>query len=256
MPLRVVTFNMQNGQPWSDGDLLSPALDISGSVAFLSSLTADIICLQEVEQGYDGGMQINPPPHHTLLKELLPAYESVFSYPCKNDTELPFGLGLAIFSRWPLTEFHKIDLPASGLEFEFAGRKRQSSSRLLIEASTIYAGRKLRILNTHLQAFFMLGASSDDHPQQRDVLEARLRNLGAEAAILAGDMNSAPGESLVTQFENAGFRNVHNDEPTWRRMPYVIDHIFYNTPLRLVSQHIEKTTVSDHHAIVADFDFV
>jgi endonuclease/exonuclease/phosphatase family metal-dependent hydrolase len=256
MPLRVVTFNMQNGQPWSDGDLLSPELDIAGSVAFLSGLNADIVCLQEVEQGYDGGMQINPPPHHTRLKELLPAYESVFSYPSKNDTELPFGLGLAIFSRLPLTDFHKIDLPASGLEFEFAGKKRQSSSRLLIEASTIYGGRKIKILNTHLQAFFMLGASSNDHTQQRDAVAARLRNIGTEAAILAGDMNSAPGESLVCQFENVGFRNVQNDEPTWQRRPYVLDHIFYNASLHLVSQHIEKTTVSDHHAVIADFEFV
>jgi endonuclease/exonuclease/phosphatase family metal-dependent hydrolase len=256
MPLRVVTFNMQNGQPGSDSDLVSPELDIMGSVVFLRGLNADIVCLQEVEQGYDGGMQINPPPHHTRLKELLPAYESIFSYPSKNDTELPFGLGLAIFSRLPLTDFHKIDLPASGLEFEFAGKKRQSSSRLLIEASAIYGGRKIRILNTHLQAFFMLGASSDDHTQQRDAVEARLRNIGAEAAILAGDMNSAPGESLVRQFENVGFRNVQNDQPTWQRRPYVLDHIFYNASLHLVSQHIEKTTVSDHHAVIADFEFV
>ena len=256
MPLRIVTFNMQNGQPWSDDQLLSPALDVDGSVAFLSGLNADIICLQEVEQGYDGGMQIHPPPHHTRLKELMPDYDSVFSYPCKNDTELPFGLGLAIFSRTPLTEFRKVDLPASGLEFEFAGKKRRPSSRLLIEVSTICAGRRLKILNTHLQAFFMIGASSDDYPQQRDLVEARLRTIGAEPAILAGDMNSAPGESLVSQFKKAGFSTVQNAEPTWRRMPYVMDHIFYNNPLRFVAQRIEKTNVSDHHAVVADFDFV
>jgi hypothetical protein len=33
------------------------------------------------------------------LKKLLAGYDSVFSYPLKNDTELPFGLELAIFSR-------------------------------------------------------------------------------------------------------------------------------------------------------------
>jgi len=256
MPVRIVTFNMQNGQPWSNDQLLSPAPDIDGSVAFLSRLNADIICLQEVEQGYDGGMQIHPPPHHTRLKELMPDYDSVFSYPCKNDTELPFGLGLAIFSRTPLTEFRKVDLPASGLEFEFAGKKRRPSSRLLIEVSTICAGRRLKILNTHLQAFFMIGASSDDYPQQRDIVEARLRAIGDEPAILAGDMNSAPGESLVSQFKKAGFSTAQNAEPTWQRMPYVMDHIFYNNPLHFVAHHIEKTTASDHYAVVADFEFV
>ena len=69
-------------------------------------------------------------------------------------------------------------------------------------------------------------------------------------------MNSAPDESLVEQFQSAGFDMVQNKEITWRRMPFVTDHIFYNPPLRLVSRRVEKTTVSDHHAVVADFEFV
>jgi len=256
MPLKVVTFNMQNGQPWMDGDPFPSVINVDASGAFLRGLDADIICLQEVEQGHDGGMQIDPPPHFTRLRELLPGYDAVFSYPLKNDTELPFGLGLAIFSRTPLSGFHKIDLPAAGMEFEFEGKKRRTSSRLLLEVFTSWNGRKLRILNTHLQAFFMLGDSSDAHPAQRSIVESRLRDANGGATILAGDMNSAPEESLVSQFERAGFRTVQNEEPTWRRKPFVTDHLFYNDPLRVVNRRVEKTDVSDHHAVVADFEFV
>jgi endonuclease/exonuclease/phosphatase family metal-dependent hydrolase len=247
---------MQNGQPWMDDDPFPTVVDVDAVANFLNGLNADIFCLQEVEQGHDGGMQVDPPPHYMRLKELLSGYDSVFSYPLKNDTELPFGLGLAIFSRTKLTDFHKIDLPAAHLEFVFEGKKRRTSSRLLLEASTILQDRSLRVLNTHLQAFFMIGDSSDAHPEQRAIVESRLRAVGGEPLILAGDMNSAPGESLIGQFENAGFRTVQNEEITWRRMPFVTDHLFFNAPLRLVSHRVEKTLVSDHHALVADFEFL
>jgi len=247
---------MQNGQPWSDVDPFPPVLNLNAVVGFLKTLDADILCLQEVEQGHDGGMQVDPPPNYTVLRKAFPGYDSVFSYPLKNDTELPFGLGLAIFSRTKLTGFQKTDLPAAELEFEFGGKKRRASPRLLLEVLTTLDGRRLRILNTHLQAFFMIGDSSNTHSAQRDIVESNLREFGDEPLLLAGDMNSAPDESLVEQFQSAGFRTVQNEEITWRRMPFVTDHIFYNPPLRLVSHRIEKTTVSDHHAVVADFEFV
>jgi endonuclease/exonuclease/phosphatase (EEP) superfamily protein YafD len=59
----------------------------------------------------------------------------------------------------------------------------------------------------------------------------------------------------VKQFENAGFRTAQNETITWRRMPFVTDHLFYNAALRLVSQRVEVTSTSDHHAVVADFDW-
>ena len=256
MSFRVVTFNMQNGQPWIENDPFPTAVDLDGVAAFLRGLNADIICLQEVERGHDGGIQVDPPPHYMSLKKLLTDYDSVFSYPLKNDTELPFGLGLAVFSRTKLTDFHKTDLPAAQLEFVFEGKKRRTSSRLLLEVCTILEGRRLRILNTHLQAFFMIGDSSDAHPEQRSIVESRLRAAGGEPLILAGDMNSAPGESIVAQFEAVGFRTAQNEEITWRRMPFVTDHLFFNTPLRLLSRRVEKTNVSDHHAVVAEFEFL
>ena len=45
----------------------------------------------------------------------------------------------------------------------------------------------------------MIGDSSDAHPEQRAIVESRLRAVGGEPLILAGDMNSAPGD-LVSKF--------------------------------------------------------
>lgn len=252
---RLLTFNIQNGQPWDDNDPDNPRVDIDSVGHFLAAQNADIICLQEVERGYDGGRQIEPPPHYNRLKDILSGYDSVFSYPQKNHTEIPFGLGLAIFSKTPLRDFERLDLPAASIEFEFGGKKRHASSRLLIGATTEIDGSRLKILNTHLQAFFMIGALSDAFPDQRNLVEAELRKQTGPV-ILAGDMNAAPEENLVAQFERAGFSTVQKTEPTWKRRPYVVDHIFRNADLRLVSHQILPTPTSDHDAIAADFEFV
>ena len=255
MSFRVVTFNIQNGESFDDTTCAPPSIDLDRTCQFIKSLAPDIFCLQEVERGWDGGRQVEPPPNYIRLKEVFPNYDSVFSYPIPNDKEIPFGLGLAIFSKTSLRDFEKVHLPAANLEFEFEGKTRQASSRLLIEASTTIEGRDVRLMNTHLQAFFMIAGSSDSHPEQRNIIEERLKLYSGRAAILTGDMNSAPGETIVRQFEDSGYQAAQNSEVTWRRRPYITDHIFYNSNLELKSGRVVQTQVSDHHAVVADFDF-
>lgn len=254
MAFRILTLNIQNGQPWNVANPDDPQVNLKSVADFLNSRGADLICLQEVERGFDGGLQLEPPPHYGILRTLLPGYDSVFGYPLKNQLEIPFGLGLAIFSRTPLLEFARLDLPAAPVEFEFSGKTRQASSRLLISAKTLMQGRALTILNTHLQAFFMIKSSSNDHTAQRDLVEAKLIEQ-AGPTLLAGDMNTAPEENLVEQFGAAGFKTVQRSEPTWRRMPFVVDHIFHNTHLICLDRRVVHTDVSDHHAVEAEFEF-
>jgi len=255
MIFKTLTLNIQNGQPWNEASPDCDEVDIERTVAFLREQDADVIFLQEVERGYDGGEQVEPPPNYARLKAAMVGYDSVFGYPLKNDLELPFGLGLAIFSKTKLRDVTRVDLPAADVEFEFDGRKRKPSSRLLLTAATVYNGRAVRLMNTHLQAYFMIGASSADHSGQRDAVEAELRDA-AEPTVLAGDFNCLAEERVVEQFEATGFRAVQNTEITWRRMPYVLDHIFYNGSLRLERQDVIPTLASDHHAVRAEFSFV
>lgn len=255
MTFSTLTFNMQNGQPWDEAEPDNIRIDLEQTVAFLAAQDADVIFLQEVEQGFEGGGQIQPPPNYDFLRKNLKGYDSVFAYPVANDLEIPFGLGLAIFSKTKLRDFQRTDLPAAGLEFEFGGLTRKASQRLLISATTVIQSRSLRLLNTHLQAFFIIGATSTEHSAQRDIIEAELR-AQTGPAILAGDLNSAPGEGIVEQFELAGFRTVQCEEVTWRRKPYVLDHLFYNPLLRLEKHSVIPTLSSDHHAVRAEFSFV
>jgi endonuclease/exonuclease/phosphatase family metal-dependent hydrolase len=249
-----LTFNMQNAQVWDEENPDEAEVSLSRAVAFLREQDADIVFLQEVERGYDGGKQIDPPPHYERLRRDLSGYDSVFSYPRPNRMEIPFGLGLAIFSKNPLRNCYRKDLPPAEIAFEFGGVMRKPSHRLLIGAETDIEGREIRLINTHLQAFFMINASSNDHHTQRDRVELELRKSRGPT-LLGGDFNCAPGETMLEQFRRAGFYTSQNTKVTWRRMPFVLDHIFYNRAFRLRSCTVIPTEASDHHAVRSEFSF-
>jgi len=184
----------------------------------------------------------------------LEGYDSWFSYPKADSRELPFGIGLAIFSRTPLRDRMRVDLPSPPIEFGFRGRTTTPTDRVLIGAKTTLLGREVQLFNTHLLAFFMLGTTSTEHPAQRNLV-AELLASSPGPTILSGDFNVTEHESLVAQFAGLGYATVQQDEVTWRRRAYVLDHVFYNAPLRRVSHTVMPTPTSDHHALVADFEF-
>jgi endonuclease/exonuclease/phosphatase family metal-dependent hydrolase len=252
---RVLQFNMQFGQVWDDANPDHAPIDLDATLAEIKAHDADVIMLQEVEKAQPGGTHPPVPPNYTRLKQELVGYDSMFSFPRPDPRELPFGIGLAIFSRWPLQPTACVNLPSPPVEFDFFGEKKTPTDRLLISAHATIAGREVRLMNTHLLAFFMLKSSSEEHRQQRDLVEQELRRSDLPT-LLTGDFNVSKHESLVEQFASAGYRTAQTTEITWRRRPYVLDHIFYNTPLRCVSHQVKPTPASDHHTLVADFEFV
>jgi endonuclease/exonuclease/phosphatase family metal-dependent hydrolase len=251
---RVLQFNMQYGQVWDEKDPDHAPIDLARAVAEIKGHGADIIMLQEVEHAQPGGSHPPVPPNYTRLKHELAGYHSTFSFPRADPRELPFGIGLAIFSRWPLEQTVCVNLPSPPVEFDFYGEKKTPTDRLLVGANTRIDGRTVRLLNTHLLALFMLNSSSEEHRQQRDLVAQELRKESGPT-LLTGDFNVSKHESLVQQFGEAGFQTVQSTEVTWRRRPYVLDHIFYNAPLRCVAHRVAPTPASDHHTLVADFEF-
>jgi endonuclease/exonuclease/phosphatase (EEP) superfamily protein YafD len=251
---RVLQFNMQFGQNWSDADPDAAPIDLDLTIAEIRSHNADIVFLQEVEQVCPGGVQIDPPPNFTRLRAAFPGYDSFFSHPKADPRELPFGIGLAILSKSPLSERMRRDLPSPAVEFDFRGEKKTPTDRVLIGAKTVIAGRELQLFNTHLLAFFMLNTTSDDHPGQRQGVVDQLRAV-AGPTLFGGDFNVSHYGSLVKQFGEIGYQTVQTAEATWRRRPYVLDHIFYNRQLRLVRHAVKPTPASDHLVLVGEFEF-
>jgi endonuclease/exonuclease/phosphatase family metal-dependent hydrolase len=200
-------------------------------------------------------VQAQPPPHYTRLKAEFPDYDSYFCYPKPDPRELPFGIGLAIFSRTPLREHICLNLPSPPVEFDFFGEKKTPTDRLLIGATTTIQGRDVRLLNTHLLAFFMLKSSSEVHLDQRRIVADELRRSAHMPTLLTGDFNVSKHHSLIQQYAEAGYQTVQSTEVTWRRRPYVLDHIFYNRWLSPLGWWVKPTPASDHHTLSAQFAF-
>ncbi len=251
---RLLQFNMQFGQGWDAADPDGAPINLDATIAEIVRHDADIITLQEVEQAGPDGAQVQPPVNFIRLCEALPGYHSHFSYPKADARELPFGIGLALFSRTPLTDRLRLDLPSPDIEFEFMGQTKTPTDRMLIGACTEIEGRPLTIYDTHLLAFFMLNSSSEIHGEQRRRIAALLAETRGPA-VLAGDFNVSRPASLVAQFAAVGFRSAQQETVTWHRKPYVLDHIFHNTGLRCTACRVVDSHASDHLPLVADFEF-
>jgi len=251
---KVLQFNMQFGQRWDDAYPDHAPVNLDLTIAEIRSHDADIVLLQEVEQVTPLGVQHNPPPNYTKLRAAFSGYDGYFSWRKIEPRELPFGIGLAVFSKTPLRDTLSIDLPSPAIEFEFHGQKRTPTDRLLLGAKTTLAGRELRIFNTHLLAFFMLNPSAEEQDGQRKIVIEQLR-ASEGPTLLGGDFNVSKHESLVQQFADAGYKTVQTKKVTWRRRPYVLDHIFFSRQLRPVRHAVKPTPASDHHVLVAEFEF-
>lgn len=251
---KVMQFNMQFGQMWNEADPERAPIDLDLTIAEILHQNADIIILQEVEHALPGGKQVEPPPNYTRLKAALAGYHSYFSYPKADPRELPFGIGLAIFSRTPLSDTFRHELPSPPIEFEFEGKKTTPTDRLLIGATTTINGRQLHLFDAHLLAHFMLNSSSEQHPEQLQLVVEQLRRVNGPA-LIGADFNVSDDAALVRQLGEAGYQTVQTDEVTWRHRPYVLDHIFHNRNLRPLRHHVKHTLASDHHILVAEFEF-
>ena len=157
---KILQFNMQFGQSWDAADPDGAPIRLDDTIAEIKSHDADIVMLQEVEQAQQDGVQPTVPPNYSRLKTALADYDSTFAFPKANPQELPFGIGEAIFSKTPLRDTMRLDLPSPPIEFDFRGTKKTATDRLLIGATTTIHGRELRLFNVHLLAFFMTGRAA------------------------------------------------------------------------------------------------
>jgi endonuclease/exonuclease/phosphatase (EEP) superfamily protein YafD len=246
---------MQFGQNRNEADPDAALINLDLTIDEIRSHNADIVLLQEVEQALAGGVQPEPPPNFLRLRAAFSNYDAFFSYPKADPRELPFGIGLAILSKTALSDTIRFNLPSPPVEFSFQGERKTPTDRLLIGAMTTIEGHQLQVFNTHLLAFFMLNSESETHISQREFVAEQLR-ASTGPTVLGGDFNVSNHRSLVEQFGRIGYQTLQTSEITWRRRPYVLDHIFYDHHLQALGHAVEPTDASDHHLLWGDFEFI
>jgi endonuclease/exonuclease/phosphatase family metal-dependent hydrolase len=227
--VRVLTFNVRHGEGW-DG-----IVDISRAAAVIREERADLVALQEVDQGTLRVGGVRQADQLIALTGLHGAFGKAMDYQGGE-------YGVAILSRWPLRRTWNQPLPqADGYE---------SRTLLSVEVDPFDTGHPIVFSTTHLDQ----GRESPNRLAQVNAINER---LGAQEApgILAGDFNSRYDTGAMTAIRTL-WRDMWIEPPPAdpnARPRYKVDYILARPAERwraIEARAVEAAGVSDHRAIL------
>jgi endonuclease/exonuclease/phosphatase family metal-dependent hydrolase len=236
---------------------------------------ADILCLCEFYTVYNNALK----PYTTRLMQECGYKEYRFRY--DNTLGTKIYLGVAIFSKYPLSDFHSYALHTRG--------DKQVDVLLNQCDVSLPNGQTLRLFATHLQSFllsdhekvYLEEVSRRDSGIEADRSRSFIRRFGEAyvkrsvqadslamivaqspyPAILCGDFNDLPGSytyervrgRLHDPFTERGFGLGHTYNMLSRTLR--IDYIFYDaSAFHLIGFKSPVTKLSDHNPIIANFE--
>lgn len=227
--VRVVNYNVHLAVN-PDGQL-----DPVATARTIEALRPDVLVLQEAGRGWpiNGTMDV--------AEWLSRRLEMPFVYQPAADSQF----GNAVFTRLPILSSDGGFLPIAG------GTQRRSYLRVRI---ALGGGRSVTVIDAHLQ-------HQDDKTATRESQIRRLIEVwgGTDRTVIAGDMNTQPGEANLRLLLDAGLLSVQDearlgDLPTASR-PTVrgdrVDYLFVTPDLAFEEAAVPFSGASDHLPIAA-----
>jgi endonuclease/exonuclease/phosphatase family metal-dependent hydrolase len=164
--VRVVSFNVHYAH---DVSLLAQSIRDNPNLR-----TADLLLIQEIES--------YPAEGASRARKLAKALQLNYVYAPARRTEAGVGThGLAILSRYPLSDIEVLPLPRYDLGFN-------TRRRIALGATLSLPGRRLRVYNVHLDTRIN---TRDRIEQLRPVVEAADSHAVKEV-VIGGDFNTNP----------------------------------------------------------------
>lgn len=237
---RVVTYNIHKGIGGVDRKYRLERI-----VDTLEHFAADVVCLQEVDDGV-------PRSKYHRQADLLASELSLPHVAYQRNVKLKRGsYGNAILSRFPLADITNVDLT-------IPLKKRR---RALLATCPVTLGKQQR--NVLIASLHLGLAGFERQMQLRKLLRQRAVATATPECpiILGGDYNDVWGNLGKRTLLPAGFRSVSRRARTFPAVMPVrpLDRIFYRGLLRLDHAFAGHTKVarqaSDHLPLVADFEF-
>jgi endonuclease/exonuclease/phosphatase family metal-dependent hydrolase len=239
-------------------------------VGFIKKYQPDIICIQDFSETTANGVRSNI----CLVRDTLGF--PYFIYSKHYQSTYSWGgdcIGIAIFSKYPLTDSGRISYPA------------KKHPETILWANVKIGDKICRVATTHLQSMHLTRATDIPlgqglwqdsmvinhgnmieklkyfqpyHAMQANYLRSFLDTCKMPL-IFTADLNSVPSSyvykkvrgNLADAFlaKSFGFgRSYHSLQPALR-----IDYIFYNGAINNVQTSLFHTTFSDHDPVLMDF---
>ena len=239
--VRVVVYNMHAGKDAAGVDNLQRIVD------FVRDVRADVVLLQEVDQGTRRSGGVDQPAVLAARSGFHVAFGSALDYDGGE-------YGVATLSRWPITFDTLYRLPVDPPQ-ERAGGSREPRGMLRAEIVSPYGG--LVVFNTHIDA------SREDtwRRQEAGVIVATVTTARATRplVLLGGDMNSTPESAVQEMVRGAGLRDAFSECGQGAGLTFPsdsavkrIDYLYLTGVVRCARAEVAATRVSDHRPLVVD----
>lgn len=201
--------------------------------AELQAMRADVIALQEVDVRTRRSGFVDEP---AVLAAAL-GFHYVFAASIKWDDG---DYGLAVLSRWPLTEVrrHRLDTTAAG------------EPRIVLEVAVCADGRTLRLFNHHADR--RVASREAGFAELRGIVQATV----GQGILVLGDFNERADAPGVRGLIDAGLVDLGAERNGFADTGR-IDYLLADSPLaRLMSTaRVWPTDKSDHDAVPADLEW-
>jgi endonuclease/exonuclease/phosphatase family metal-dependent hydrolase len=222
--LRIATWNIRAAR-------LAPVESIA---AELRTMQADIVALQEVDVRTRRTGFVDEP---AALAAAL-GFQYVFAASIKWDEG---DYGLAVLSRWPLTEVRRHRLDATGA----------AEPRIVLEVTVCAGGRPLHLFNHHADG--RVASRRAGFAELREMMHAHV----GHGILVMGDFNERPDAPGMRGLIDAGLVDLGAESNVNTAYNRRIDYLLADGLLaRLAtSARVWPTDKSDHHAVLADLEW-
>jgi endonuclease/exonuclease/phosphatase family metal-dependent hydrolase len=215
----------------------------------IKKFNADIIGLNEV---YNTADKETNDTHTCQTQKLANGINYPFSVYARGFTfvERNEDIGNAVVSRYPITAFKTIKVPAPKENERRPNEDRWYEDRIIIVADIDFNGEQIRFVETHFGLNFL----------ERENMVKELVKIIDETKtplIIAGDFNSLPDEyvlgPLYARLKSATNETGKKDVFTFSTFnpEFTLDYIFYSKHFSVVDTEIVDLKLSDHYPVTA-----
>ena len=239
--VRVLVYNIHAGKDAKGVD------NLQGVITLIRETAADLVLLQEVDQGTRRSGNVDQPAVLSVGSGLHVAFGSALDYDGGK-------YGVATLSRWPIASDTLYRLPVDPPQTR-AGGSREPRGLLRADVMSPYGA--IAVFNTHIDA------SREDTWRQQEarVIVSTITSTwrARPLVLLGGDMNSTPESAVQQIVREPGLRDAfaecgQGDGLTYPADSAVkrIDYLYLSGTMRCTRANVPATLVSDHRPLVVD----
>ena len=237
--VRVMVYNIHAGKDAAGVD------NLDGVAALVRETNADLVLLQEVDQGTRRSGNVDQPAALAQRTAFRVAFGSALDYDGGE-------YGVAILSRWPIRSDTLFHLPVNPPQ-ERAGGSHEPRGALRAEIESPFG--MLTVFTTHIDA------SREDFWRLQEgrviaslVTAARRTN---PLVLIGGDLNSTPESAVQQELRATGLRDAHAECGRGEGFTYPadsavkrIDYLYLTGAMRCTRAEVIATRVSDHRPVI------